>query len=254
MQNVVLKNKESSYAVNEQIKYLRSNIQFCGTENKVILATSSQAGEGKSSVVLALGKSFAEMGKKVLIVDADLRRSVLNLNFVNPGEVEMGMTYFLSGLAGVDEVICNTNMPMLDLIVAGPVPPNPSELLASARMKYLLQWARTKYDYVFVDSAPLGLVIDAAVVAPECDASILVLEAERIPFREAQGVVGQLQSTGCPILGVVLTKVNPANNRYMRYAKYDGKYGDRNEHRRTSSGHTPARNGKFSSKPQPKGK
>lgn len=230
MQKVSLIQHELPYEINEQYKYLRTNLQFCGTENKVILFTSSIPGEGKSSTTLELAKSMAEFGKRVLLLDCDLRRSMLRHHTTAPKEIEHGLTHYLSGLVPLKDVICETDDPMLNIIFAGPVPPNPSELLSASRLSPLVDWARTKYDYVFVDTAPLTAVIDAAIVSSVCDGAVIVVEAERIPYRMVQSVASQLKSSNCPILGVVLNKVNPnaRKHRYgnmYHYYRYYGRYG-----------------------------
>lgn len=225
MPKVSLIPHELPYEVNEQFKYLRTNVQFCGTDNKVILVTSSVPGEGKSTTTLELAKSMAELGKRVLLVDADLRRSMLKHQLVNPRELEYGLTHYLSGLVTLAEVVCETDDPYLNIIFAGPVPPNPSELLSANRITPMLKWARSKYDYVFVDAAPLTAVIDAAVVAPACDGAIIVVESEKIPYRMAQSVVQQMEATGCKILGVVLNKVNFRTETKYSHYRYYKKYG-----------------------------
>lgn len=230
MQKVSLIPHELPYEVNEQFKYLRTNLQFCGAENKVIMFTSSIPSEGKSSTVLELAKSMAEFGKRVLLVDADLRRSMLRHKTTAPKEIEHGLTHYLSGLAPLKDVIYETDDPMLNIIFAGPVPPNPSELLSANRLTPLLDWARSKYDYIFVDTAPLTAVIDAGIVAGACDGAVIIIEAEKIPYRMVQSVVMQLRNSACPILGVVLNKVNAAarHKRYgsmYHYYRYYNRYG-----------------------------
>lgn len=230
MQKVSLIQRDLPYELNEQYKYLRTNLQFCGADNKVILFTSSIPGEGKSTTTLELAKSMAEFGKKVLLVDADLRRSMLKHQTTAPREIECGLTHYLSGLAPLKDALYETDDPMLNIIFAGPVPPNPSELLSANRMAPLLEWARSKYDYVFVDAAPLTAVIDAAIIASCCDGAVVVIEAEKIPFRMAQAVTAQLRNASCPILGVVLNKTSGISKakRYgtgYHYVRYYSRYG-----------------------------
>lgn len=231
MQKVSLIPRELPYDVNEQYKYLRTNIQFCGADKKAILFTSAMPGEGKSTTTLELAKSMASLGKRVLLVDADLRKSQLKQELANPTNVKYGLTHFLSGMVTLGEVLCETNIPYLNMILSGPVPPNPSELLSANRITPILNWARSQYDYILIDTAPLTAVIDAAVVAPVCDGAVLVVEAETVPYRMAQSVVGQLKNTGVAILGVVLNKVDFTNSEnhkqyykrfgYHKYYNYD---------------------------------
>lgn len=225
MQKVSLIPRELPYDVNEQYKYLRTNIQFCGADKKVILFTSAVPGEGKSTTTLELAKSMASLGKRVLLIDADLRKSHLKHELVDMNELKYGLSHFLSGMVTLGEALCETDDPYLNIIFAGPVPPNPSELLSAHRIAPMVEWARNKYDYIFIDTAPLTAVIDAAVVAPVCDGAVLVIEAENIPYRMAQSVVTQLKNTGVNILGVVLNKVDFANSE--NHKQYYKRYGYR---------------------------
>lgn len=224
MQTIDLKNREFSYAINEEIKYLRSNIQFSGVNKKVILITSSIASEGKSTIVLQLAKSLAEQGKRVLLIDSDLRRSVLKHELNNKESVTFGLTHLLSGLATLDNVLAVTGEPVIYTILAGPVPPNPSELLSNHNMDDLLDWGRRHFDYILVDTAPLGTVIDAAVLAPKCDGAAIVIESGKIPYRVVQSVAQQLTQANCPVLGVILNKVETHSGRKY-YNHYYHKYG-----------------------------
>lgn len=108
MQKVTLKPHELPYQINEEIKYLRANIQFCGDDKKVILFTSSVASEGKSTITLELAKSMAQMGKRVLLLDTDLRRSMLKHQVVNRETVKLGFSHYLSGMANLEDVLYST--------------------------------------------------------------------------------------------------------------------------------------------------
>lgn len=226
MEKMSLKPRMQDYATREELKALRANLQFCGTDKKVILVTSCMAGEGKSTITLNLAVALAELQKKVLLVDCDLRQSMLYRQ-VEGEKPKKGLTHYLSGQAALSEVIYTVDQPVFNMIFAGPVPPNPSELLSSKKFSTLIEKARDAYDYILVDCAPLGMVIDAAVVAQSCDTSILVVQSGNISYRFAQNVKQQLEKSGCPILGVVLNKLDRAKTgRYYgkSYEKYYGKY------------------------------
>lgn len=224
MQKVNFKPHELPYQISEQIKYIRANIQFCGDEKKVILFTSTTASEGKSSLTLELAMSMAELGKRVLLVDADLRRSTLKSKVANREAVRLGLSHYLSGLANLDESLCVTDEPVMYMLLAGPMPPNPAELLAGRRLDALLDWGRKQFDYILVDTAPLGTVSDAALLARKCDGAVVVIEAAKIPYRAVQGVVQQLRDANCPVLGAVLSKVENASSRNYKYTKYAYQY------------------------------
>ena len=133
-----------------------------------------------------------------------------------------GLSHYLSGQADLNDVICRTQEAGLFVIFAGVVPPNPSELLGQKRFAHLIENAKANYDYVIIDAPPLGNVIDAAVISKVCDASVLVVAAKSVSYKFVRTVKEQLEKTGCPILGVVLNKVDMKQNKY--YGKYYGNY------------------------------
>ena len=224
MQEVILRNIEQDFRSNEAYKTLRTNIEFAGADKKVIMLTSSAPIEGKSTVSLSLALSIAEGGKKVLFIDADLRKSVLIGRHHIHGEIK-GLSHFLSGRAELKDVIMKTQQDGLYILFAGVVPPNPAELLGTRRLEALIEGARKAYDYVIIYAPPLGSVIDGAIIARCCDASILVVAANTISRKFAKSVKDQLEKTGCPILGVVMNKVDLKQNKYYG-SYYGGYYGD----------------------------
>lgn len=221
MQTVTLKNIAKDYRSNEAYKTLRTNLEFSGSDNKAIVLTSSTPNEGKSTVSIGLALALVESGKRVLFVDADLRKSVLVGRHRVTEEVK-GLSHYLSGQADLNDVICRTQEAGLFVIFAGVVPPNPSELLGQKRFAHLIENAKANYDYVIIDALPLGSVIDAAVISKVCDASVLVVAAKSVSYKFVRTVKEQLEKTGCPILGVVLNKVDMKQNKY--YEKYYGNY------------------------------
>ena len=221
MQSVTLKNISKDYRTNEAYKTLRTNLEFSGSDKRTIVLTSSAPNEGKSTVSLGLAMSLAEGGKRVLLIDADLRKSVL-MGWHKVTESVKGLSHYLSGQAQLSDVICGTQEDNMFVIFAGIIPPNPSELLGSERFAELIRRTKNDYDYVIVDAPPLGSVIDAAVIARVCDASVLVVAANTVSYKFIRTVKSQLEKTECPILGVVLNKVNMKQNRY--YGKYYGNY------------------------------
>ena len=212
---------KKNFQLEEAYKTLRSNIQFSGSDIKVIGFTSSQPDEGKSSVSLNLAVSLAELGKKVMFIDGDLRKSVL-LGRYRINKPIKGLTHYLSGLNSLNQVIYSANMDNLHLIFSGQIPPNPSELLNGDIFSDLITDLRKEYDYIIIDTPPLGVVIDAAIIAQKCDGMILVIESNTISYKFAQKVKEQLDKTETKILGAVLNKVDMSDSGY--YGKYYGKY------------------------------
>lgn len=212
---------KKNFQLEEAYKTLRSNIQFSGSDIKVIGFTSSQPDEGKSSLSLNLAVSLAELGKKVMFIDGDLRKSVL-LGRYRINKPIKGLTHYLSGLNSLNQVIYSANMDNLHLIFSGQIPPNPSELLNGDIFSDLITDLRKEYDYIIIDTPPLGAVIDAAIIAQKCDGMILVIESNTISYKFAQKVKEQLDKTETKILGAVLNKVDMSDTGY--YGKYYGKY------------------------------
>ncbi|MCD8084323.1 MAG: CpsD/CapB family tyrosine-protein kinase [Clostridiales bacterium] len=212
---------EEHYAYDEAIKTLRTNIQFCGSTVKVVMFTSSVPDEGKSSIALSAATSLAQIGKKTLLLDADIRKSVLVSRFQLTDKIS-GLSEYLSGQKEREDILYETDVENLNIIFAGPYSPNPAELLEEGLFSELIEWARASYDYIVVDTPPMASLIDGAIVASHCDGAVMVIESGAISYRLEQRVKQQLEKSGCRILGVVLNKVSIEGGKY--YSKY-GKYG-----------------------------
>lgn len=218
------RNMKDDYSYNEAIKTLRTNLQFCGNNIRTVMFTSALPDEGKSDIVFAAAQSMAQIGKKVLLVDADIRKSVLVSRYQLEEEVS-GLTQYLSGQKKLEEVIYDTNIDHLSVIFAGPYSPNPAELLEGELFARLLEYAGGEFDCVMIDTPPMGSLIDGAVIAQNCDGAVIVIEAGAISYRLEQKVKAQIDKSGCRVLGAVLNKVDlGASGQYGKYGKY-GKYG-----------------------------
>lgn len=221
MKTIVLKEENKrDYFVTEAYRTLRTNMQFCGKEVRVIALTSCFPNEGKTTIALELGKSLAEIGKKVLVIDADLRKSVVVRKYTSEAGV-LGLSQFLSQQASEEDVLYHTQHERLDIIFAGQYPPNPVELLGSLNFKEFIEKSKEVYDYILIDTPPLGMVIDSAVVAGVCDSAILVVNAGKVRRKLALEVKEQLLRSGVRILGVVL---NHAEGKRALFGKKDGSY------------------------------
>jgi len=219
-----------SYRTNEAYKALRTNIQFCGSNIKSICITSCLPNEGKSNVSFNLARSLAESGKKVIFIDADLRKSIL-VGKYRPDQAVIGLSHYLSGQNGIDEILYETNIENLDIIFTGTMPPNPAELLSSDIFGDLLKIFRKVYDYIIIDTPPIGSVIDSAIVAQKCDGVVLVIEANSISYKIAQRAIRQLAKSESRILGAVLNKYDYKrqysgyeNKKYKKYLNYYSGY------------------------------
>ncbi|MBQ8416850.1 MAG: CpsD/CapB family tyrosine-protein kinase [Clostridia bacterium] len=205
----------------EAYKVLRTNLQFCGKDIKVIVVTSHGENEGKTTVAMQTAKSFAELGKKVIVIDADMRKSVMamrNTTAKRPG----GLSEVLIGIKTLEECITKTQDPSFDILFAGKYPPNPSELLGSEYFSNLLAQLREQYDYVIIDTPPLGMLIDAAIIAPHCDGSVIVMGSEKLKYRDVSAMLDQMEKSGCRVLGVVRNKLNSKmdTKRRMQSGEY----------------------------------
>ncbi len=208
-------------SMEEYYNSIRTNIQFSGRDLKVITLTSAQSGEGKSTTSVNLAISFARAGFRTLLIDADTRNLVMSGTFKS-NERYQGLTSFLSGNAELSDVICDTNIDNLMIISAGQVPPNPTSLIQNDNFKAMIEIVRGLYDYVIIDTPPLGLVIDAAILAHYSDASLLVVKAGADKRRTVTKLKEQLEQSGSVFLGVILNKYDIHLDKYGSYGSYGG--------------------------------
>jgi len=212
--------------VSEAYRSLRTNLTFSNPDRppKIIVFTSPLPQDGKSTTAANLAITLAQQGIRTLLVDADLRRGVLNGVF--GVEREPGLTNVLAGSAGIPESIQPIDLQesgKLDFMPAGPYPPNPAEVLGSQRMRSLLEALEERYDLVLIDSAPLTVVTDAAVLGTKVDGVVLVARANVTPKGALRYAAEQLNSVRAPLLGAVLNDVD--FRRDSRYYSAYGNYG-----------------------------
>lgn len=223
-QVVILKNIKDDYGYDEAIRTLRTNLQFCGRNVKAIMLTSSLPNEGKSDISFSLARSLAQIGKRTILVDADIRKSVLMNQFVILEEID-GLSQYLSGQRALRDIIYGTDEENLSVIFAGPCSPNPAELLEEELCVQMFEALRSVYDYIIVDTPPMASLTDGAIVARYCDGAMIVIESGAVSYHLEQRVKGQLERTQCRLLGVVMNKTDAYGKGYYgRYGKY-GQYG-----------------------------
>lgn len=222
MQKIAIRAMEKlDFRTKEAYKTLRTNLSFTGKNIKVVSLTSCTPNEGKTSLSFQLAMSLAEGGWKTVMVDADLRKSVLRGRYKASHE-KFGLSHYLSGQSELDDTVCETNIENFYIIFAGPIPPNPSELLGSDNFAHMVKRLREDFDYVIIDTPPLGSVIDGAVVSARCDGAVIVIESNAVSYKFVQSVKEQLEKAGVRILGCVLNKVNLSSKSH--YGKYYEKY------------------------------
>lgn len=232
---------DTPFSVSESFKTLRTNLTYVAVEDTtcpVFSVTSDFSGAGKSLVLANLAISFSQLGKRVLLLDGDMRCPTQYKIFKLPRE-RKGLSEALAGLSEnpLEDCVCKAVYESVDVMTAGRIPPNPSELLSSERMKKLLAEAKKKYDYIFIDLPPVLETTDAGVIAPLVSAYILVARAGFSNIDVVLQAVETMRATSANVVGYVLNDVNAKNGfgyysyggygrygRYSRYSKYS-KYG-----------------------------
>lgn len=204
----------------EAIKTLRTNLMFSGDTIHAVALTSFGPAEGKSTISFQLAASLAQAGKSVLLIDADLRKSVLANRLRVRGKID-GLSHYLSGMANVSELLYQTDIPGFYVMFAGIRVPNAAEVLGSSRFKKLISAVKVTFDYTIVDAAPVGQVIDCAVMAPEMDGVLLVVDAAKNSYKMERRIKNQLEKSGGKVLGVILNRVD-FNDKGSCYGKAYG--------------------------------
>lgn len=210
--------------ISEAYRVLRTNIQYTSVDNplKMLTVTSAGPGEGKTTTSINIAITFAQTGKRVMLIDGDLRKpkvhKILGL------ENQNGLTNILANKGDYIKYIKETKIEGLDVITCGAIPPNPSELLNSNQMKQLLQTIRKDYDMVVIDAPPVGNVTDAAIISTIVDGTILVAASGTVEVESLKRAKELLQKVNANIIGVVLNKLdrNSKGNYYYYYYYYYG--------------------------------
>jgi capsular exopolysaccharide synthesis family protein len=190
----------------------RTSLQFSSPEGtpRVLLVTSTKPSEGKSSSALGLAQSFAKVGLKVLLIDADMRKP----SFTAKEGDGTGLSALLAGGNLSEPKILSTNITNLHLLPSGPIPPNPAELLASQNLPRLLAIMRERFDLIVVDGPPILGLADAPLLGAACDGTVVIIESGAIRRPAALNSIKQLRASGARVMGVVLTKFNPKFEGY----------------------------------------
>ena len=185
------------------------------------MLTSSHASEGKSFTSMNLMRKLAERGNRVILVDADLRRSVINstygVQFEEKDGKAYGLSHYLAGIAELDDVLYQTDIEGAMMVPVGREVLSPIPLIVSGRFQELLDKLADKADYIIVDASPVGVVIDSAEIAKFCDGILLVVNYNEVHRQELLDAKEQLEQTGCPILGTVLNQVDYDNYTGKKY-------------------------------------
>ncbi|WP_088090613.1 CpsD/CapB family tyrosine-protein kinase [Bacillus sp. OV166] len=203
--------------ISEQYRTIRTNIQYSSIDQEIrtIMVTSSGPAEGKSTTAANLAVTFAQLGKKVLLVDADLRKPTIHHTFgVNN---LFGFTTVLTKQRGLEKTVLETGEQDLYILTSGPIPPNPAELLSSKSMEQFIEDAKAEFEYIIFDTPPLLAVADPQILANQCDGSILVVYSEKTEIEPAKKAKELLANAKSKLLGVVLNHKEAKSGDYYYY-------------------------------------
>jgi len=206
--------------ISESYRSLRTNIEFSSIDEKlqVLMVSSAGPGEGKSTTITNLAVTFAQSEKKVILIDADLRKPTAHHTFALSNR--WGLSSVISQQSKLEEVIQASDIPNLDVITSGAIPPNPAEMMNSKKMTSLLEQLRQMYDIILIDTPPLLAVTDAQIVSTKSDGVILVVDQGKVKRDIAGKAVKSLESVNARILGVVLNNVKRKANEEAYYYYY----------------------------------
>lgn len=226
--------EETPFDIIEAYKAARTNIMFSLNNEKAckkVVISSATSGEGKTTTCINLAKTFAEIGVKVLILDADLRAPRVHkyLDIAN----EKGLSNILAGFDVLDDCVVHTSQENLDCLTSGAIPPNPVELISSEAMSTLFTQLESRYDYIFIDTPPLNIVTEGLLLSKICNGIILVTRQKYTMYKMIERAINSLKFANAKILGFILNDAEDdqymygvyksrgkRRNRYMRYGYY----------------------------------
>lgn len=244
----------ASFDMDESMNVLRTNISYSGEKRRLIVVTSPAENDGKTLMVIQMVHNFAASGQRVLLVDADLRKSVTNSRYgitidessiVSSSLADLvagkpvqstpsafksampGLADLLSGKANLEEVIYETSSAGLYYVPIGHLVLNPAPLFESKRFSAFLDSIKDRFDCVVFDSPPLDRVIDAAIIAPLCDGTVIVISAGKTTREDLNEAKKQLRRVNANIFGCILNKVENSNLKYYSKKRYKNYYGGR---------------------------
>ena len=221
---------ELDFAGNEAFNTLATNLSYCGSDIKTILVTSRYAYEGKSFSSMNLLRTLASLQKRVVLLDADLRRSkIMSQHEIHfQGNTSYGLAHYLAGKCELTDIVYETNIPNAWLIPIGREVNSSLQLLSTARTRTLMDTLRENFDVVLVDAPPAGVIVDAVEMAKYCDGALIVVSYNRGRRKDIGEVVDAISKTGCRVLGSVLNNVDfrsfTSRNHYYKSERYASYY------------------------------
>ncbi len=216
---------ECSWEVKEAYKTLRTNVTFSinGKDTKVIAVTSAMPGDGKTLNAINHAISFAQIEKKTIIIDADMRLPTVAGKLKI--EQEYGLSNYLAGQKQLADIIFRCKEYGLDVIPSGTIPPDPTRLLQSTRMRAMIERLRDAYDYIIIDLPPVTTVSDASIIAKDVDGYLLVVRNGQTDIRAVADMMERLSMAEAKVIGFVNNDVVKSANNYYYSKKYYGRYG-----------------------------
>ena len=219
------------FAIRESFNLLRTNLMYTISDDEsgapVFGITSENQSAGKSTIIANLAISFAQIGQHVLLIDADLRRPSIH-SFFDLNEKGSGLSELMTGIEA--EVINKDVIPGLDVITSGRIPPNPSELITGTKFATFIAEAKAKYDIVFIDFPPIGIVSDAVANCKSVSGYIFAVRSGKSSAKSVNEAINSMEQVGAKIAGIVLNDYNIKGSEYVRRrSSIYGYYGSRNE-------------------------
>ena len=227
-------NDKTDFETVETFKSIRTNLMFSmpkTEEGKVIVVTSSTPGEGKTTTSINLAITFAQTGAKVVLIDCDLRKSRIH-RYLNLHKTD-GVSNVLCGFTTLENAVRRNVRENLDVIPAGEIPPNPTELIAAAEFEHMIDELKKQYDYVFIDTPPVTVVTDAAVAMRVCTGAVIVVRQDVTTYDLLDVTMSDIRLTGAKILGLITIGAREKGKGYGYYRhkgyhyKYNYSYADK---------------------------
>lgn len=223
-----------SYACQEAANELCTNIKFAGADKNVIMFTSALPGEGKSFISMNVAMTFAKLGYRTIFVDCDLRRSTVKsvYRFRTEDPNILGLAHFLANMVSLEDVIYRvSNVPKLSIIPVGKHLDNSLSLLNTKEFHSMMSWLKSAYDFVIVDTPPIGAIVDATQIAYSCDGVVMVTKYNTTSLRQFATAKERMERSNCQILGTVINDVpmDSISGKHY-YRDYDYKYKYKNKY------------------------
>lgn len=224
---VNLSSLEMMFTYNEAYKVIRTNLEYISnTENKnSYIVTSTFRDEGKSTVTIGLAKTLAANGKKVIIVECDLRKPVMS-SYLNLSQLKNGLVTYLKNNIKIDDCIYKIHDNSISIMPAGEIPDNPSELLGNSKMSLLIETLKNKYDYVLLDTPPVLVVADAAILGRIVDGALFVIRSRYAAIKDINMAKQNLENIGVKVYGAILTRYNTKKEVGKTRYYYSSGYGN----------------------------